>query len=119
MLDRSAHLVGQALNVRFPAGGSQARDAAHRLPHERQKRPQLRVVVQTQANGNYTMLETSPPSYALISPVRDEARHIRRTLEAIVAQTHLPSEWVIVDDGSTDATRRSSQSTPRRIPGFG
>ncbi len=51
------------------------------------------------------MPETSPPSYALISPVRDEARHIRRTLEAIVAQTHLPSEWVIVDDGSTDATR--------------
>jgi glycosyltransferase involved in cell wall biosynthesis len=48
--------------------------------------------------------EPSLPSYAIISPVRDEARHIRRTLEAIVAQTHLPSEWVIVDDGSTDAT---------------
>lgn len=51
------------------------------------------------------MPETSLPSYALISPVRDEARHIRRTLEAIVAQTHPPSEWVIVDDGSTDGTR--------------
>ena len=50
------------------------------------------------------MPEASPPSYAIISPVRDEARHIRRTLEAIVAQTHLPSEWVIVDDGSTDGT---------------
>jgi glycosyltransferase involved in cell wall biosynthesis len=43
-------------------------------------------------------------SYAIISPVRDEARHIRRTLESIVAQTHRPSEWVIVDDGSTDPT---------------
>ena len=51
------------------------------------------------------MQETSPPSYAIISPVRDEAGHIRRTLEAIVAQTHLPSEWVIVDDGSTDGTQ--------------
>ena len=50
------------------------------------------------------MAEFSPSSYAIISPVRDEASHIRRTLEAIVAQTHLPSEWVIVDDGSTDAT---------------
>jgi poly-beta-1,6-N-acetyl-D-glucosamine synthase len=49
--------------------------------------------------------DPSPPSYAIISPVRDEATHIRRTLEAVVAQTHLPSEWVIVDDGSTDATR--------------
>jgi poly-beta-1,6-N-acetyl-D-glucosamine synthase len=48
--------------------------------------------------------EASPPSYSIISPVRDEARHIRRTLEAIVAQTHRPSEWVIVDDGSTDGT---------------
>jgi poly-beta-1,6-N-acetyl-D-glucosamine synthase len=46
-----------------------------------------------------------PPCYAIISPVRDEAPHIRRTLEAIVAQTHPPSEWVIVDDGSTDETR--------------
>jgi poly-beta-1,6-N-acetyl-D-glucosamine synthase len=51
------------------------------------------------------MPDPSPPSYAIISPVRDEGRHIRRTLEAIVAQTHRPSEWVIVDDGSTDATR--------------
>jgi poly-beta-1,6-N-acetyl-D-glucosamine synthase len=50
------------------------------------------------------MPEPSPPTYAIISPVRDEAAHIRRTLEAIVAQTHLPSEWVIVDDGSTDGT---------------
>jgi glycosyltransferase involved in cell wall biosynthesis len=49
--------------------------------------------------------DPSPPSYAVISPVRDEGRDIRRTLEAMVAQTHLPSEWVIVDDGSTDATR--------------
>lgn len=52
-----------------------------------------------------TVPDLSRPSYAIISPVRDEARHVRRTLEAIVAQTHLPSEWVIVDDGSTDATR--------------
>jgi poly-beta-1,6-N-acetyl-D-glucosamine synthase len=51
-----------------------------------------------------TVPDSFPPSYALISPVRDEARHIRRTLEAIVSQTHLPSEWVIVDDGSRDAT---------------
>jgi hypothetical protein len=44
------------------------------------------------------------PSYALITPVRDEARHVARTLESILAQTHRPSAWVIVDDGSTDGT---------------
>lgn len=51
-----------------------------------------------------TVPDPTPPSYAIISPVRDEARHIRRTLEAIVSQTHRPTEWVIVDDGSRDAT---------------
>lgn len=50
------------------------------------------------------MPEFFRPSYALISPVRDEARHVRRTLESILAQTHRPSEWVVVDDGSTDGT---------------
>lgn len=43
-------------------------------------------------------------SYAVISPVKDEARHFRRTAEALVAQTHRPLQWVVVDDGSTDGT---------------
>lgn len=42
--------------------------------------------------------------YAIISPVRNEAAFIRRTLESVVAQTEHPVIWVIVDDGSTDGT---------------
>lgn len=42
--------------------------------------------------------------YALVTPARDEAGTIRRTLEAVVAQTKRPICWVIVDDGSTDGT---------------
>ena len=45
-----------------------------------------------------------PPRYVLITPARDEARFIRRTLEAMVAQTVRPVKWVIVSDGSTDGT---------------
>src|SRR5436305_1128228 len=45
------------------------------------------------------------PTYTIVSPVRDEAEHLARTAEALVGQTHLPQEWVIVDDGSTDGTR--------------
>jgi len=41
---------------------------------------------------------------AVISPVRDEAQFVSRTLEAMVAQTVLPAEWVLVDDGSKDDT---------------
>ena len=44
------------------------------------------------------------PRYAVITPVRDEESHLARTAEALLAQTHRPSVWVIVDDGSTDAT---------------
>ncbi len=44
------------------------------------------------------------PAYVIVSPVRDEAEHLGRTIASIVAQTQRPAEWVIVDDGSTDAT---------------
>jgi len=42
--------------------------------------------------------------YCLISPCRDEAAYMRRTLDSVVGQTVRPAMWVIVDDGSTDAT---------------
>ncbi len=43
-------------------------------------------------------------SYCLISPCRDEAEFLERTLISVIAQTIRPSLWVIVDDGSTDVT---------------
>lgn len=43
-------------------------------------------------------------NYAIISPIRNEQDHIRRTLDSVVSQTLLPLQWVIVDDGSTDQT---------------
>lgn len=53
----------------------------------------------------------SPPAVAprvvplvIISPVRDEADYLRLTLDSVVAQTVRPVEWILVDDGSRDAT---------------
>lgn len=43
-------------------------------------------------------------SYVLISPCRNEADYMRRTLDSVIAQTVQPAAWVIVDDGSTEAT---------------
>src|SRR5438045_4123249 len=43
-------------------------------------------------------------SYVLITPARNEARFIERTIQAVVAQTFKPGKWVIVSDGSTDGT---------------
>jgi glycosyltransferase involved in cell wall biosynthesis len=42
--------------------------------------------------------------YLLISPCRNEAEYMRQTLDTVVAQSTQPAKWVIVDDGSTDAT---------------
>ena len=40
----------------------------------------------------------------IISPVRDESKYLRLTMDSMVAQTVRPVEWILVDDGSTDAT---------------
>ncbi len=42
--------------------------------------------------------------YALITPCRNEAEFMRRTLDSVVAQTEVPALWLVVDDGSTDET---------------
>ena len=44
------------------------------------------------------------PSYVLITPSRNEAHLIEGTLRSVVGQTTLPMRWIIVNDGSTDAT---------------
>jgi hypothetical protein len=43
-------------------------------------------------------------TYCIVSPVRDEEKYMRRTLDSVVNQTVPPDLFVIVDDGSTDAT---------------
>ena len=43
-------------------------------------------------------------SYVLITPARNEARFIEKTIQSVIRQTLLPTKWVIVNDGSTDAT---------------
>jgi len=54
--------------------------------------------------------------YVLISPCRDEARFLRRTLDSVAAQTVPPALWVVVDDGSTDETPRILEEYASRLP---
>lgn len=44
------------------------------------------------------------PGYVIISPVRDEESFIRLTLDSVVSQSCKPSQWIIVNDASTDTT---------------
>src|ERR1700709_2158925 len=54
--------------------------------------------------------------YLLISPCRDEAKYLRRTLDSVAAQSVPPALWVVVDDGSTDETPRVLEEYARRVP---
>lgn len=42
--------------------------------------------------------------YVLITPARNEAQFIEKTILSVVGQTVHPLRWVIVDDGSSDST---------------
>ena len=48
------------------------------------------------------MSPSATPSrrYLIVSPVKDEVRHVERTLQSVTRQTTLPVRWIIVDDGS-------------------
>jgi glycosyltransferase involved in cell wall biosynthesis len=44
------------------------------------------------------------PRYVLVTPARNEATFIEKTIQSVIAQTAPPVAWVIVSDGSTDGT---------------
>jgi glycosyltransferase involved in cell wall biosynthesis len=54
--------------------------------------------------------------YLLISPCRDEASFMRQTLESVSRQSEPPALWVVVDDGSTDATPAILAEYAERLP---
>jgi exopolysaccharide biosynthesis WecB/TagA/CpsF family protein len=54
--------------------------------------------------------------YLLVSPCRDEAHYLRRTLDSVAAQSVPPALWVVVDDGSTDETPLILAEYARRLP---
>ena len=51
-------------------------------------------------------MSNHPLSYVLITPARNEEAFIERTIRSVISQTILPTKWVIVNDGSTDATSK-------------
>ena len=47
-----------------------------------------------------------PPLVTIVSPTYNQSRFIGQCIESALAQTYRHWEMVIVDDGSTDETRR-------------
>jgi len=59
---------------------------------------------------------TELPVYVLVTPSRNEAAFIEKTLESVVRQTVLPEKWVIVNDGSTDETGAVAAKYAEKYP---
>ena len=49
-------------------------------------------------------MNANTPRYVIISPVRDEEKYLARTIESMINQTVRATEYILVDDGSTDRT---------------
>src|SRR5262245_53082323 len=56
------------------------------------------------ASGGGSRVTPRGPSYAAITPARDEAVNLRRLGDCMLRQTRRPEAWIIVDDGSRDET---------------
>ena len=55
--------------------------------------------------------------HLLTAPCREEAQYLRGTLDSVAAQSVPPALWVVVDDGSTDATSAIlDERYARRLP---
>jgi cellulose synthase/poly-beta-1,6-N-acetylglucosamine synthase-like glycosyltransferase len=62
--------------------------------------------VKTDASSVEVDSNSVPPvaPLVIVTPARDEEATIARTIESVQAQTIRPALWVLVDDGSSDAT---------------
>ena len=58
----------------------------------------------------------APLTYAIVTPARDEQDNLPRLAAALAAQTRLPAAWIVVDDGSRDATPQILADLATRHP---
>jgi len=54
--------------------------------------------------------------YVIVSPVRDEEKYLEHTIRSVVDQTVLPTEWIIVNDGSRDRTGKIIDEFAAKYP---
>jgi poly-beta-1,6-N-acetyl-D-glucosamine synthase len=61
-------------------------------------------------------MNTAERRYVLLTPVKNEESTIGTTIDSVVNQSLLPTEWIIVSDGSTDQTDPMVEAAARMHP---
>ena len=54
--------------------------------------------------------------YSVITPTKNEAKYIESLIQSMVSQAILPTEWFIMDDGSSDQTTSLVQKYTAQYP---
>jgi poly-beta-1,6-N-acetyl-D-glucosamine synthase len=62
------------------------------------------------------MMNASERQYVLLTPVKNEQSTIGITIDSVLKQTLLPTEWIVVSDGSTDQTDEIVQAAAQKHP---
>jgi len=63
-------------------------------------------------------MDAASPSVSIVTVVRNDAEHIARTLDSVLAQRDADLELVVVDGGSSDGTQAIVQGYGSRIGAF-
>jgi biofilm PGA synthesis N-glycosyltransferase PgaC len=61
-------------------------------------------------------MNSAERQYVLLTPVKNEESTIGITIDSVVKQSLLPTEWIIVSDGSTDQTDSIVEAAARANP---
>ena len=63
-----------------------------------------------------TTLAQQSTGYVLVTAAYNEAAYIEKPISSVIAQTVLPTRWVIVSDGSNDGTDEIASKYARQYP---
>jgi glycosyltransferase involved in cell wall biosynthesis len=67
---------------------------------------------------NTAAMPSSMPPVAVVTVVRNDARHIRATLESVLGQAYPQLDYIVVDGASTDGTAAIVDGYRRRLSAF-
>jgi glycosyltransferase involved in cell wall biosynthesis len=67
-------------------------------------------------NRIFTVQVSGMTTYVAVTPVRDEERFLPGLIRSMAAQSRPPARWLVVDDGSTDASGQILDRAAAEIP---